>query len=701
MDKAPEAPPAAPPDPGSRAGELRRLIAHHALAYHTLGAPEIADAEYDALVAELGAIEATHPELASPASPTQMVGAPPSPLFAPVRHAVPMMSLDNAFSADELEAWGKRLERAVGGPEAGPFACELKIDGLAISLRYEAGNLVRAATRGDGQVGEDVTANVATVGVIPSRLSTDGTEPAEPAGPPPAVVEVRGELYMPLAAFAELNQRQAAAGQRPFANPRNSAAGSLRQKDPAVTATRELAFWAYQLGEVQGAPAFSSHTESLAWLGRLGLPVNPETRAATSLAEVHEICRHWEAHRHDLGYEIDGVVVKVDDLTRRGELGSTRHHPRWAIAYKFPPEERTTRLRDIMVSIGKSGKATPFAVLEPVVVAGSTVSLASLHNEDQVKVKDVRPGDTVLVRKAGDVIPEVMGSVPQTRPEGSRPWAFPTECPSCGEPLTRLPGEADTFCTNLDCPAQRVQRIAHFASRGAMDIEGLGEARVALLVSLGLLHDVGDVYSLAGHGDDLAGLPGWGGQSVANLLAAVDASRVRTLDRLLVGLAVRHLGGTGSVLLARAFGHLDRIAAAPVEELAAVDGIGPTIAASVARFFASDANQEVLAKLRAAGVNLEGPVAASLPPVLAGRSVVVTGTLDGWTREEAEAAVEARGGKSPGSVSKRTAAVVAGDGPGAAKLSAAEAAGVPVLDEAGFAHLLETGELPKGRSTGA
>lgn len=673
----------------ARAEELRRLIEHHNVAYHQLDQPEIADSEFDALVAELRKIEDDHPELADPASPASSVGAPPSALFAPVRHAVPMMSLDNAFSQGELESWGVRLGRLVpglGSAGGGGLVCELKIDGVAISVRYEEGRLVRAATRGNGEVGEDVTPNVATVGAIPARLDP-------PGGPVPSVLEVRGELYMPLSAFERLNRSQAEGGLRLFANPRNSAAGSLRQKDPAITATRELSFWAYQVGEVEGGPALDSHSASLDWLARLGLPVNPEIRVVASLAEAYERCRYWEAHRHDLDYEIDGVVVKVDDLGLRRQAGATHHHPRWAIAYKFPPEERTTRLSDIMVSIGKSGKATPFAVLEPVVVSGSTVSLASLHNEDQVRAKDVRPGDTVVVRKAGDVIPEVVASVPSRRPPGLAEWAFPATCPSCGQPLTRLDGESDTFCTNLDCPAQRVQRIAHWGSRGAMDIEGLGEARVAQLVRAGLLGDVGDVYSL--REDDLLPLEGFARQSVANLLAAVEASKSRPLDRLLVGLAIRHLGTTGSVLLARAFGHLDRIVAATPEELAAVEGIGPTIAASVHDFLAAERNRRVLATLRAAGLNLAGPTLPRLTQTLAGRSVVITGTLAGWTREEAEAAVKERGGRAPGSVSRRTTAVVAGTDPGAAKLAAAAAAGVPVLDESAFARLLETGGLPE------
>jgi len=675
------------PDPAQRVEELRRLIEYHNVRYHQLDDPEISDAEYDSLVRELRGLEEAHPDLADASSPTATVGAAPSPLFAPVRHRVPMMSLDNAFTEDELLAWGRRLERLdpdLAGPGA-VFVCELKIDGVAISLRYEEGVLVTGATRGNGLVGEDVTANVRTVGLIPDRLGEDVT-------PYPRVLEVRGELYMPVSAFEELNRRRLEAGERTFANPRNSAAGSLRQKDASITATRELAFWAYQLGEVDGGPQFASHHETLEWLSRAGLPVNPEIRSVKGLGEVFSFCQHWQEHRHDLDYEIDGVVVKVDDLAKRAELGSTHHHPRWAIAYKFPPEERTTKLKEIMVSIGKSGKATPFAVLEPVVVSGSTVGLASLHNEDQVRLKDVRPGDTVMVRKAGDVIPEVIGPVLSLRPEGLPEWRFPDACPRCGGPLVRLEGESDTFCTNLDCPGQRDQRIVHFASRSGMDIEGLGEQRVAQLTSLGLVADVGDLYYL--RREDLIGLEGFAELSVANLLSAIEASKDRPLDRLLVALSIRHVGGSGAALLARAFGHLDRIAAASPEQLAAVEGIGPTIARSVHEFLHSEHNQAVLDKLRRAGVNMAGPAAPALAPTLAGKSVVVTGTLSGWSREAAEEAIVARGGKAPGSVSKRTFAVVAGEAPGAAKLSAAEAAGVPVVGEEAFAHLLETGELP-------
>jgi DNA ligase (NAD+) len=675
-----------PADVAAEAAALREQIAHHNRLYHELDAPEIPDADYDALVRQLNELEALHPSLATPDSPTQTVGGPRSATFAPVEHRVPMMSLDNAMDRDELLAWGQRLERRLGeleGPDLPPaaFVCELKIDGVAISITYENGVFAQAATRGDGRVGEDVTENVRTLAQVPERLADDA----------PALLEVRGEVYMPVAVFDELNRRQDEAGLRRYVNPRNTAAGSLRQKDASITASRDLAVWCYQLGAVEGGPTFERHTDTLDYIASLGLPVNPEIRVKSGLDEVEAFCLDWQAHRHDLDYEIDGVVVKVDDLARREALGYTSKAPRWAIAYKFPPEERTTRLNDIQVSIGRTGKATPFAVLEPVFVGGSTVGLATLHNEIQVEAKDVRPGDTVIVRKAGDVIPEVVGPVLSERPRGLRRWTFPSACPRCGGPLVRLDGEGHHFCTNLDCPAQRTGSIEHFASRGAMDIEGLGEQRVHLFAELGLLGDIGDLYTL--DFDRIRELEGFGATSVDNLRAAIDESRDRPLANLLVGLNIRHLGPTGARALASSLGHLDSIEAASVDELAAVEGIGPTIAQSVHEFFQSDRNRAVIAKLRAAGLNLEGPEAPALPPVLDGKSIVVTGTLAGYTRDEAELAITSRGGKSPGSVSKKTDAVVVGEGPGASKLNKATELGIPILDEAGFERLLATGEV--------
>ena len=667
-------------DPAAEAARLRTEIDHHDRRYHELDDPEISDAEYDVLVRRLRALEAAHSELLGPDSPTQRVGSPPSALFTPVAHLVPMMSLENAFSFEELQAWGERLSRRVS--EASAFVCELKIDGVAIALRYEGGRLTRAATRGDGRVGEDVTANVRTIAAVPERL----------AGAAPDLLEVRGEVYMPVSAFEALNRRQAELEGRIFANPRNSAAGSLRQKDAAVTASRELSLFAYQVGAVEGGPALRSHRQTLEYLAELGLPVNPEIRTVPTLEEVNERCRWWLEHRHDLDYEIDGVVVKVDDLAVRKELGATSKAPRWAIAYKFPPEERTTKLLGIMVSIGRTGKATPFAQLEPVVVGGSTVAQATLHNEDQVRAKDVRPGDTVIVRKAGDVIPEVVKPVLAERPADLPPWVFPDHCPRCGQPLQRLPGESDTFCRNVDCPSQRRARIEHFASRGAMDIEGLGERTAILLLDRGLVADPGDLYRLGA--TDLLGLDGFAEVSARNLLAAIEASKERPLANLLFALNIGHLGPAGAQLLARAFGSLDAIVAASEEELAATDGVGPVIAASVAGFFALDRNREVVDKLRAAGVDFGRVEVPALPQVLAGRSIVVTGTLEAYSREAAADAITARGGRAPGSVSRRTTAVVAGSEPGQAKLAKARELGIPVLDEAGFTRLLHSGELP-------
>jgi DNA ligase (NAD+) len=669
-------------NPAQRADELRADIAQHNRLYHELDAPEISDADYDALVRELQVIEENHPELLTPTSPTQTVGSAPSALFAPVRHRAPMMSLDNAMSFDELLAWGKRMERFISGDV--DYGCELKIDGVAISIVYEDGRYVQAATRGDGRTGEDVTPNIATVAAIPDRLRTKN---------PPALLEVRGEVYMPLAAFEELNRRRAEAGERIYPNPRNTAAGSLRQKDATITADRELSFFCYQLGAVEGGPKFARHSETLAFLTDVGLPINPEARVLDTLDDVHAFCRQWQEHRHDLGYEIDGVVVKVDSLAQRDELGATSKAPRWAIAYKFPPEERNTLLRDIQVSIGRTGKATPFAMLEPVFVGGSTVGVATLHNEDMVGVKDVRPGDTVIVRKAGDVIPEVVGPVLSLRPKGAASWKFPKVCPSCGGELVRLEGESDTFCINAECPRQRDARIEHFVSRGAMDIEGLGERTIAQFTAMDppLLRDVADVYFL--EFDRVRELEGFGEISARNLQASIERSKERPLANLLVGLGIRHAGGAASVALARHFGHLDRIVGASEAELAAVDGIGPTIAQSIHAWFANDQNVALIEKLRRAGVNFVGPDAPEEPQTLAGMTVVVTGTLEGYSREAAEEAIKARGGKSPGSVSKKTTAVVVGAEPGQAKLTKAQELGVPILDEPAFTKLLETGNL--------
>ena len=673
-----------PADLVARVADLRHQIAYHNERYHTLDSPEIADADYDLLVRELLKLEQTHPELVSADSPTARVGgAPLSATFAPVAHRVAMTSLDNAMDEAELAQWGERVARGLAGAPA-TFVCELKIDGLAMSLRYERGEFVQAATRGDGRVGEDVTANVATIAAIPKRLAKGA----------PEVVEVRGEVYMPIASFEALNERAAAAGQPRFANPRNAGAGSLRQKDPRVTASRVLSFWCYQLGEVIGGPEFTSHHETLEFLGSLGFPVNPELRLVDDLAGVYSFAAHWQEHRHDLPYEIDGAVAKVDQLALREQLGFTSRAPRWAIAFKFPPEERTTLLRDIQISVGRTGRTTPFAVLDPVFVGGSTVRMATLHNEDQVRAKDVRPGDTVIVRKAGDVIPEVVGPILSLRPEGIEPWQFPKTCPcSLATELVRIDGEADTRCVEPACPYQRDQRVIYFASRGAMDIEGLGERTVFQLSDAGLITDPADIYSLTA--EQLLGLEGFATISAEKLLAAIDGSKTRPLPKLLTALGIKGLGPSASEALSVAFGTLDSILSVDEATLATTDGVGPVIAGSICRWYAIDASKVFVDKLQRAGVDFGKVEVSRLAPVLAGKAVVITGTLERYSREEAELAIKARGGKSPGSVSAKTFAVVVGESPGASKITKAEELGLPILDGEGFDRLLETGELPE------
>ena len=668
-----------------RIGELRAEIRDHNRRYYEEDEPSIPDSEWDALMVELRSLEEEYPELDDPESPSHSVGGRPSTQFAEVVHSLPMMSLDNAFHFADLEAWGHRAARGLGADQnIGPLVCELKFDGLAISIRYEQGRMVRAATRGNGRVGEDVTANVRTIADVPHRLAKGA----------PAVLEVRGEVHMSLAVFAALNDALRAAGERTYVNPRNTAAGSLRQKDPAITASRKLSFWSYGVGEVQGAPPMQSHAETLAYLASLGLPVNPEYRVVDDLASARAYIEHRQLHRHDLAYEIDGVVVKIDSIERQRALGSTSHAPKWAIAFKFPPEERTTLLRDIQVSIGGKGKATPFARLEPVFVGGSTVAVATLHNEDQVRAKDVRPGDTVIVRKAGDVIPEVVGPVLSERPEGLQPWVFPERCP-CPQhyPLVREVGDAAHYCRNPICPIQQAGWIEHFASREAMDIEGLGESRVQLLVDNGFIADIGDIYSI--DFDRLRTFEGFGELSVQNLRGAIEASKSRPLSALLVGLNMRHVRGVAAEALAYAFGDLDRVINASEAELAAVNGIGPITAKSVHEYFADDHHRAIIEKLRRAGVNFSGPTrtGTDLEQTLLGKSVVISGTLEGFSREAAEAAVKARGGKATGSVSKSTFVVVLGESPGANKVTKAEQLGVPMIDEDAFTRLLDTGTL--------
>ncbi len=679
------------PSPKKRIEELREQVQHHNDRYHGHDDPEISDAEFDQLVRELRQLETDHPDLADDSSPSLSVGSAVITTFDPVVHRVPMTSLDNAMDESELRAWGDRVAKGLGDQSV-RFVCELKIDGLAISIRYENGVLVQAATRGDGKVGEDVTANVATISSLPTHIATA-----------PEVVEVRGEIFMSIAAFEKLKSEREAEnldrisnGRAPLAvpvNPRNAGAGSLRQKDPTITAKRDMSLWSYQLGEVIGGPEFTSHHDTLDFLRSLGFPVNPAITIVDSIEAVMQFCDSWKERRHELPYEIDGVVIKVDDLSQRDQLGFTSRAPRWAIAFKFPPEEKHTVLLDIQVSVGRTGRTTPFAVLEPVFVGGSTVGMATLHNRDQVAAKDVRPGDTVVVRKAGDVIPEVVGPVLAKRPKNSQPWVFPTQCPCpLKSTLVKLDDVADTRCVEPGCPFQRDQRIMYFASRGAMDIEGLGDRTVFALSDAGLVTDVGDLYSVTV--EQLLTLEGFAELSAQNLVASIQASRSRPLPKLLTALGIKNLGPAASESLASHFGSLDAIALATADELSAVDGVGGVIAASITSWFAISENVAIIEKLRTAGVEFGRVEVSTLPQNLVGKAVVVTGTLAGYSRDGAEDAIKLRGGKSPGSVSAKTFAVVLGESPGASKVTKAEELGIPVLDEAGFEILLATGELP-------
>jgi DNA ligase (NAD+) len=666
-------------DPAARAAELRASLNEHNYLYHVLDDPEISDIEFDEMFRELQALETTHPEVVVPDSPTRQVGGPISEAFAPVTHRERMFSLDNVESLADLEAWRTRLVRLLDR-EPSAYSCELKIDGLAISLTYDSGHLVRAATRGDGVTGEDITANVRTISNVPLVLRGDA----------PAVVEVRGEIYMPVTAFDELNERQAADGKPPYVNPRNTAAGSVRQKDPAATASRRLALWAYQIGFLEGGPSLVSHTEQMAWISELGLPVNGENRAVGTIEEVEAYVRSAEEQRHTHDYDTDGIVIKVDSLADQRDLGFTAKSPRWAVAYKLPPEEKTTTLLDIKINVGRTGAVTPYAVLDPVFVGGVTVTNTTLHNEGDLHRRNVRPGDTVIVRRAGDVIPEIVGPVLSLRPEDLPQWYMPEHCPFCGNPIALPEGEAKAKCTGgYECPSRLREYLAHFAGRGALDIEGLGYRTVDLLLSEGLVRDPADVFTLKP--DDLLGREGWGETSATNLLAAIDKAKDREIGRLLTGFGIDHVGGTVARVLARRFGSIDALSAATQDDITDIDGIGPEIAGSVVAWFNDDENVRLVEKMKRAGVRMEDPfVEDEGSDLLEGVTVVITGSLDGYSRSEAKAAVEERGGKVTGSVSRKTSALIAGASPGS-KMAKAVDLGVPVLDEEGFARLLGEG----------
>ncbi|TGY68485.1 NAD-dependent DNA ligase LigA [Enterorhabdus sp. NM05_H27] len=694
---------AAASDPAARAAALRREIEHHSYQYYALDNPTISDAAFDSLMGELREIEAAHPELVTPASPTQRVGGYVGEQFAPVVHERRMYSLDNAMDLDELDAWLGRVEEACGGVLP-PLCCELKIDGSSIALTYEDGLLVRAATRGDGTTGEDVTVNMRTVRDVPLRLREGALAAIAPGTD---ALELRGEVYMPKRSFEVLNAAAVTEGRPPFANPRNAAAGSLRQKDARVTQGRDLSTFMYAIAD-EGALDIAGQWELLQWLREAGFHVNPDVRLCESAEEVRAFCEEAVRRRDTLPYEIDGVVVKVNAFARQAAMGFTARAPRWAIAFKFPPEEKTTLLRDITVQVGRTGALTPVAELEPVSVAGSTVARATLHNLDEVHRKDVRVGDTVIVRKAGDVIPEVLGPVLSLRSPEARIWEMPSACPSCGSPVVRDEGEVAFRCISIDCPAQALERLLHWASRGALDIDGMGEEIVSRLVESGRVADVADYYSLSE--DELAaidmgrvnkdGEPIRLGHTVAKkLVAAIEASKGRPFARVLFGLGIRHVGKTTAELLAGAFPSMEALAAAGEDELAGINGVGPKMAHGIWLFLRTPDNVSVIERLRAAGVAMAAEVMEvdeAVPQVLAGLTFVLTGTLvaSGMTRDEAGARLRAMGAKVSGSVSKKTSFVVAGESAGS-KYDKAVALGVPVLDEAALLHLLETGEVPR------
>jgi DNA ligase (NAD+) len=672
-----------------RHAELTEELNEARWRYHVLDAPTISDGEFDARMRELTALEDAYPALRTPDSPTQQVGGPPSTTFAPVEHLQRLMSLDNVFSREELDRWAARAVRELGEKrvEQSGYLCELKVDGLALDLVYEQGRLVRAATRGDGRVGEDVTANVRTIKVIPQRLA--GTDV-------PAVLEVRGEVFFAVEEFTALNASLVLDGKAPFANPRNAAAGSLRQKDPRVTASRNLGFVSHGIGVMEG---FTADRLSVAYdaLDRWGLPVSPHRKLAATLDEVWSYVTYFGEHRHASEHEIDGVVVKLDERAVQDQLGSTSRAPRWAIAYKYPPEEVTTKLLDISVNVGRTGRVTPFGVMQPVQVSGSTVSMATLHNASELERKGVLIGDTVVLRKAGDVIPEIVGPVVDLRDGSETRFVMPTHCPVCGTELGyEREGDADLRCPNhRSCPAQLRERLFHVASRGSLDIENLGYQSANALLETGLLADEGDLFDLTE--EALLRAPFFttkNGMLSANgskLLANLAEAKTRPLAKFLVALSIRHVGPSTAPDLAQAFGDIERIAGASAEELAAVDGVGPTMAAAIAEWFAVDWHAEIVRKWRAAGCVMREAPKQAREQTLAGLSVVVTGSLEGYTRDSAAQAITSRGGKVAGSVSKKTSFVVVGESPGS-KYDKAVELKVPILTGAdAFTVLLEQG----------
>jgi DNA ligase (NAD+) len=682
-------------DPFSRITELRRLIRQHEELYYVANQPEISDAEFDDLMRELQRLEQEHPNLVTPDSPTQRVSGRVSEEFADVRHAEPMLSLDNAYDEDELRAFDERVRKGLAEsgamPESVDYVAELKIDGLSIALTYEDGAFVRAATRGDGTTGEDVTSNVRTIRAVPLRLR-DAV---------PGRIEVRGEVYLPRSAFEKMNKERAEAGELLFANPRNAAAGALRNLDPSLVSKRGLGAFTYQLvAEEPTRPA--SHGETLERLKAWGLPVEPHWKRCSGIDSLAAFCAEWAEKRRTLGFDTDGVVIKVDALERRRRLGTTSKFPRWAVAFKFPAEQKTTLLKEIAVNVGRTGAVTPFAVLEPIFVGGTTVSMATLHNADDIARKDIRAGDWVIVEKAGDVIPRVVGPVLSKRPADAMPWVMPTACPECGSQLHREEEEAVWRCENVSCPARLQRGLEHFAGRGAMNIEGLGESLVAQLIANGLVRDYADIYHLTTA--QIANLTStsvrsdgksierrFGEKNAAKVVDEIRRSTTNELWRLLYGLGIRHIGERGAQVLAKAFWSVDALRAASLERLQSTPEIGPVLAQSLRSWLDEPRNQALLERLRQAGLRMEVPeserMAAAGPQPLSGKTYVITGTLSSMSREQAAAALERLGAKVAGSVSKKTTAVVVGEEAGS-KADKAKALGIPMLTEAEFVALL-------------
>ncbi len=656
-----------------RASELRRAIAEADHRYFILDQPTLSDGEYDALMRELRGLEAADPSLVTPDSPTQRIGVATGSGFAEVEHLQPMLSLANARNDTEFEAWSERLGRLIG-EEAYRLVTEPKVDGLAISLVYEDGIFVRGATRGNGVVGEDVTANLRTVRAIPLRLA------GEPA---PPVVEVRGEVYLPLEGFARVNEEQIAAGGKPFMNPRNSAAGSLRQKNPAVTARRPLSLWAYGIGHSVGLE-LETHWDSLAWLRDQGFPVSPDAELHDDPASALRFCRAFEARRATLSYDVDGVVVKVSSLDQQRRLGSVGRDPRWAIAFKFAPTTAITKLEKIGLNVGRTGALNPYAILEPVVVGGVTVSLATLHNEDDIRRKDIREGDRVIIQRAGDVIPQVVGPAPEQDGRRRKAWRMPDNCPVCSTPIVRAEGEARHYCPNRACPSRGYEGLKHFVSRGAMDIDGVGEKLVARLVELELVSQPQDFYRLTV--DQLVPLDGFQDTLAENVITSIERSKSRPFDRVLFALGIPHVGGITAETLAGAFGSMDALRHATSEQIAEVEGIGPVIAETVSAWFVDEEHGAIVDALAAAGLTMSGPKRAPAAGPLSGKTFVVTGTLEGHTRDSIAAHLASLGAKVTASVSASTDYVLAGEG-GGSKRSKAETLGVPVIDLAELERL--------------